>query len=108
MNAIKRVWAGNAGLAKTYWAYGILGSLPWFIALYLMPPESYASVAVLFAFLAYSLVVSAGVWHAASSYSGPVTWAVLAKVVSVLGIVLGVVMLFSLSVALIGSSLEHL
>lgn len=105
MNAIKRVWAGNAGQDKTYWVYGILGSLPWLIALYLMPQESYASVAVLFAFLAYSLVVNAGVWHAASSYSGPVTWAVLAKVVSVLGIVLAVVMLFIHSVLLIGSNL---
>lgn len=79
MGAVKHVWEGKAGLASTYWGYGILAGIPWGVALSLVTPGSAPAIVVVLAFFAYYVVVNVGIWRAASRYQGPATWRILAK-----------------------------
>lgn len=79
MGAVKHVWEGKAGLASTYWGYGILAGIPWGVALSLVTPGSAPAIVVVPAFFAYYVVVNVGIWRAASRYQGPATWRILAK-----------------------------
>ncbi len=78
--------AGNFGLAKTYWLFGVLvgllvgwvlnnfwlGILFWIIAI---------------PYLFYWIAVSIGVWNAATKYRGNPLWAILAQISVILGFV---------------------
>jgi len=85
MEAIANLWAGRAGLAKTYWGWGILGGVLWGIALSFVTPGSIPAILAVLALTAYYVVVNTGVWRAASQYKGLVVWAGLAKVAAALG-----------------------
>lgn len=85
MEAISQIWKGQAGLAKTYWGWGMLGGLLWGIPLSTVPPGSGIAVLVLLVFVAYFFVVNTGIWRAAGQYQGLAVWAWLAKVAAVIG-----------------------
>lgn len=87
MDAIAQVWKGQAGLAKTYWGWGLLGGLLWGVALSAVTPGSLPAILALLVFAAYFVIVNTGIWRAASQYQGLAVWAGLAKVAAVIGFV---------------------
>ena len=86
MDTIKEVWNGHAGLAKTYWIWGVLSGIPWAIAFALVTPGSLLAMMVVLAYVAYIVLVNVGVWRAASLYQGAKVWAALAKASIILAI----------------------
>lgn len=106
MDTITNLWSGRAGLARTYWGYGVAASLPWALALWLLAPGSPAAIAVVFAFCAYAALANIGIWRAASAYAGPAVWAMLGKVVSVLGLLAAVGAAAMVAVALEGGNMQ--
>lgn len=106
MDIIANIWAGRAGLAKTYWGWGILGGVIWGAVLALVTPGSPAAMAAFLAFCAYFLIVNTGVWRAATAYTGPTTWAMLAKVAAGLGYAIVIGSLVMVLITLGGGSLR--
>lgn len=86
MDTIKEVWNGHAGLAKTYWIWGVLSGIPWTIAFALVTPGSLLAMMVVLTYVAYIVIVNVGVWRAASLYQGAKVWAALAKASIILAI----------------------
>lgn len=80
MDIIGQVWTGRAGLARTYWLYGIVASFAWGIALSAVTPGSIPAMLAVTLFLVYSVIVNVGIWRSASLYDGPKVWAILAKI----------------------------
>ena len=80
MNVISNLWNGRAGLAKTYWLWGIVSGIPWGLALSLITPGSNLAILAVLAFIVYYVIVHVGIWRAASKYQGTKTWAILAKI----------------------------
>lgn len=87
MDTITKLWTGHAGLARTYWGWGILGGFLWGIAISFLTPGSLPAVLVMLAFTAYFTLVSTGTWRAATLYQGKAVWARLAKVAAAFGFV---------------------
>ena len=80
MNVISSLWNGRAGLAKTYWLWGVLSGIPWGLALSLVTPGSNLAIIGVLGLVAYYVIVNVGLWRAASKYQGTKAWAILAKV----------------------------
>lgn len=79
MDTINRVWMGEAGLARTYWLFGVIGSFVWGLLLGGVKPGSILAIVGVVLFLVYIVMVNVGTWRAASRYDGPRAWAILAK-----------------------------
>ena len=60
MNIISNVWNGRAGLAKTYWLWGVLSGIPWGLALSLVTPGSNLAILAALAFVVYYVIVHVG------------------------------------------------
>lgn len=92
-NFITRIWNGNAGLAITYWVYGVVAGFIWGIALGVLQPVPGSGTAKVFVacMAAYFVVVYIGVWRAANKYQGKKAWASLAKFAVVVGALVTVV-----------------
>lgn len=86
MENIGQIWEGRAGLARTYWGWGVASSIPWAIALSLVTQGSPAAIVLVLALAAYSFVLNVGIWRAANAYTGPVIWSALAKVSAAIGL----------------------
>jgi hypothetical protein len=85
-NILLRLWRGQLGLAVTYWVFGVLGRIIWFIAIDLLMPNTRIGTFLLSAcMIGYSIIVYVGIWRAADRYTGRKEWAFLAKCVVVLG-----------------------
>lgn len=80
MDTISKIWRGDAGLARTYWGFGVLGGLLWAIPLSIVTPGSFVALFMVAAMFSYIIIVNVGTWRAASRYQGPKTWATLAKI----------------------------
>ena len=75
----KKLEHGDFGLARTYWLYDLaVGAAIYIIAEIVQTP--WAIVALLLPYFAYVIPVIMGTWRAATKYTGPKIWAVLAKV----------------------------
>lgn len=105
MEFLGSLWRGDAGLAKTYWIYGAIGSFIFFVVpgalqagLWVSGSQNAAlgafSLFYSFGFApAYVVFISVAIWRSASRYQGNPLWAKLAKLAVVLGILeLGLVM----------------
>lgn len=92
-NFIIRVWNGNAGLAMSYWVYGVIAGFVWFIGRWILQPVPGSGTAKLFlaCMAAYFIVVYIGIWRAANKYPGKKAWVSLAKFGVVLGALVTVV-----------------
>ena len=78
--------AGNLGLAKTYWIFGVIGSvIVRFIIAFMIMSGINPIVAIIIGF-GYSIAVWIAVWNSATKYEGFKLWAILAKISVVLGI----------------------
>lgn len=79
MDIIEEVWTGKAGLARTYWLYGVVAGFAWGVPFATVTPGSYLAMAVGALFVVYFIVLNVGIWRAASRYEGPKVWGILAK-----------------------------
>lgn len=96
---ISDVWNGRAGLAKTYWLWGVLGNIPWAIALQFVTPGTELAIVTVLGFVAYVVMVNVGIWRAASQYQGLKLWAILAKIaVAILPATLIVVLIVAIGI----------
>lgn len=84
MNLIK----GEITLWKTYWLFGVLGNI---IGSFLIVIFTAMGNTVMFIMVSivivYSIITLIGIWNSASKYTGSKIWAILAKVLVILGIV---------------------
>ena len=89
MATLQRIWRGEESLPRTYWLYGVVvngliislaGTL--IVAQLASPPLML--LYILFT-LASSVFILVAVWRSAGHYLGPKVWAILARVVCVLG-----------------------
>ncbi len=95
MNSLRRLWRGELALADAFWTWAVLGGLAINVA---------TSALLLFLILAdrpisafivgyapsvpYNVIVSVGVWRSAERYAGERRWADLARIVTIIGMVL--------------------
>lgn len=90
---IKNIWGGDAGLAVTYWGYGMLGGALFSIPLAFVTPGSIPAIIAVAFFILYFVLVCVGTWRAATKYQGPKIWAFLPKaaiVVTVASLMIGI------------------
>jgi hypothetical protein len=90
MDFIIRVWRGEAGLARTYWLFGGLLSVPLWIWIGSVTPGTGAAVIAGAALGAYLTWVNVGVWRASAQYDGRPIFASLARAAAALGFLLAV------------------
>ena len=83
---IKKLMDGDLSLAKTYWLYGVVGSI--LMNVVLLIPVMAGSLPLLygaiFVSLAYAFVVLTGIWNSATKHDGSKFWAILAKIIVIL------------------------
>ncbi|MDI3511892.1 MAG: hypothetical protein PWQ61_2657 [Betaproteobacteria bacterium] len=99
MGIIRQIWTGRAGLARTYWLYGVVVSFGIGFALTFVTPGSVSAKLMVLPLLAYFIILNVGIWRSASLYEGPKVWAVLAKMavaawpaLLIVGTILGLVL----------------
>ena len=101
-----RLLAGDYGLPVTFWVFAVLvGFLFNFImsALMVVPGIGHAiGLLLLLLWTPYGIMVLVGTWRAATRYTGPAVWAVLAKLVVILGAVVSAVLIGGM-VAVVGT-----
>ena len=77
---------GEIALWKTYWLFGVIGNI---IATFLINIFAQFSenlfFMVLVSMIIYKIVVFIAIWNSASKYTGSKMWAILAKIMVVLG-----------------------
>tara|TARA_B110000008_G_C16873383_1_gene525742 strand:+ start:535 stop:888 length:354 start_codon:yes stop_codon:yes gene_type:complete len=80
---IKRLMDGDLSLVKTYWLYGVVGSILMNIVLLipLMAESLPLLYGAIFVSLAYAFVVLTGIWNSATKHHGYKFWAILAKII---------------------------
>lgn len=81
---INNIWRGDAGLAVTYWGYGMLGGALLSIPLAFVTPGSISALIAVLSFVLYCVLVYVGIWRAAAKYQGPKIWAFLPRAAIVL------------------------
>ena len=86
-NFLVRLWNGDAGLAKSYWLWGVVAGFAWGVALGVIKPGPGSAAAQILVSLmaAYFVFVYVGIWRAANKYQGKKAWATLAKFAVVFG-----------------------
>ena len=98
---IKQLIDGDFSLAKTYWLYGVLGSVVMNLLL-IFPMMSESLSLIIIAGLisvAYAVIVLTAIWNSASKHMGSKFWSVMAKIIVVfnsLYLLSSVVLLFSI------------
>lgn len=89
MNKIKQVFNGDEKLVLTFWLWGFLGSLIWgFLWGFILVAAGMTSPMVIsIVGLVYSIFAWVSIWRSSDKYTGQKIWAILAKVMVVLGVV---------------------
>lgn len=79
---------GEIALWKTYWLFGVVGNI---VATFLINVFAYFSETLFFLILVlmiiYKIIVFIAIWNSASKYTGVKVWAILAKIMVVLGFI---------------------
>jgi hypothetical protein len=83
---MKEFIKGDLGLAKTYWLFGVVGSLVISLISRLFISIGSEPIIFIIIILAYSAVLWIAIWNSATKYEGEKIWAILAKIVVVLGV----------------------
>ncbi len=78
------VFDGDAGLATTFWVWGVWGAVLFYIAMN-FADSSPAFLVLLPVYGIYLSIVLVGLYRAAVKYSGSVVWVVLTKITVVIG-----------------------
>jgi hypothetical protein len=86
-NQVIRLWRGEVGLARAFWeyaiAFGTLANLTTTGAAFAAHVAGWPVllvVAIFFVPLPYNVMMVVAVWRSADRYTGPPTWATLARV----------------------------
>ncbi|HYF08867.1 MAG TPA: hypothetical protein VD970_14685 [Acetobacteraceae bacterium] len=94
MKQVARLWRGDCPLDWAFWNWAVIGGLAVNLttsALFLVLIMHEHPIAALFVgyvlSVPYNVVVAVGVWRAAGRYHGPRHWAELARLVTVIGMV---------------------
>lgn len=99
-NLMYRLWMGDAGLAKTYWMYGIFAGFAWGLVFGLLGlnPGTTETKAFMVCAGAYFFIVTVGLWRAANKYEGKLVWVFLGKLAAVLSM-LQVIVIFAAAIS---------
>lgn len=84
-NFFMKLVCGDYGLALTYWVFCV-GAGVIFRIIFSSITSVNALIIVLIVYIPYTIAVMLGVWNAADRYNGPKVWAVLAKILVILGL----------------------
>jgi len=95
MNALRRLWKGDLPLRQAFWNWAVAGGIAvnvltsiLFLAL-IMGDRIVAAFVVGYAFsLPYNIIATVGVWRSAARYEGERRWADLARIGTVVGMIL--------------------
>ena len=97
-NFFQKLSRGDFGLAKTYWLYGVVvGAASRILDMIIPSPVVVALLNV--AWIVYAVFLYMGIWKAAGRYTGERGWAILARIMVVIGalfLVLTLVGLFTI------------
>ncbi len=95
MNGLRRLWRGEFALADAFWSWAVLGGLAINVAtsaallILIMADRPILAFIAGYAFsVPYNVIVSVGVWRSAERYAGERRWADLARIVTIIGMVL--------------------
>lgn len=95
MKILVRLWQGELPLQDAFWNWAVLGgavvnAASGALSLYLITDDR-PVLALLFGYglpVPYNVIVAVGVWRAAGRYTGERKWADLARIVTLVGMVL--------------------
>ncbi|WOH53538.1 hypothetical protein [Bradyrhizobium sp. sBnM-33] len=95
MNALRRLWKGDLPLRQAFWNWAVAGGIAvnvltsiLFLAL-IMGDHIVAAFVVGYVFsLPYNIIATVGVWRSAARYEGERPWADLARIGTVVGMIL--------------------
>ncbi len=95
MNSLWRLWHGELALADAFWNWAVFGGLAinvassaLFLFLIMADRPIFAFIAGYAVSVPYNAVVSVGVWRSAERHAGERRWAELARIVTIIGMVL--------------------
>ena len=95
MAILYRLWRGELALSDAFWNWAVFGGLAINVAssagfLYLISIDRpiFAVIAGYAPSLPYNVMVTIGVWRSAERYGGDRRWAELARIVTIIGMVL--------------------
>ena len=95
-SVLRRLWEGEISLPVTYWVFGFLGNAvlnATYVGASLIAPE--LGALLLFPLLGYWYLMAVAIWRSAGNYEGPAVWAMLARGVVLLGVLLMVLRILS-------------
>ena len=95
MKHVSRLWHGELALENAFWNWAVIGGLfinvsssaLFFFLITADRPITALIVGYVFP-VPYNVIVSVGVWRSAARYAGERRWADLARIVTVIGMVL--------------------
>ncbi len=95
MKHLCRLWRGELALPDAFWNWAVFGGLAINVASSVLFLFLIMADRPIFAFIAgyalsvpYNVIVSVGVWRSAERYAGEQRWAELARIVTIIGMVL--------------------
>ena len=95
MNSLYRLWRGELPLSDAFWNWAVFGGLAinvassaLFLFLIWVDRPISAFIAGYAPSLPYNVIVTIGVWRSAELYVGDRRWAELARIVTIIGMVL--------------------
>ncbi len=95
MNSLCRLWRGELALSDAFWNWAVFGGLALnvassalFLFLIMADRPISAFIAGYALSVQYNVIVSVGVWRSAGRYAGEQRWAELARMVTIIGMVL--------------------
>jgi hypothetical protein len=94
ISALRRLWRGELPLTQAFWSWTVIGALlvnaTTTLAFLLLIMADWPIAALIANFtisVPYNIVAGVGVWRAAARYTGDPQWAMLARIVSIAGLV---------------------
>ncbi len=95
MTSLHRLWRGELSLSDAFWNWAVLGGIiinvvssALFLFLISVDNPISAFIAGYAPSLPYNVIVTIGVWRSAERYAGERRWAELARIVTVIGMIL--------------------
>ncbi len=95
MTSLCRLWRGELALPDAFWNWAVFGGLAinlassaLFLFLIMDDRPISAFIAGYALSVPYNVIVSVGVWRSAERYTGERRWADLARIVTIIGMVL--------------------
>ena len=95
MKNLRRLWYGEMALQNVFWNWAVFGGLiinvlsSGFFLFLIMADRPILGIIIGNAFsVPYNIMVSVGVWRSAERFAGERRWAELARIVTIIGMVL--------------------